>query len=131
MWKTYASLLRSYWWPTFKQDVEEYVKGCATCQANKTITQWNIPPLDPIIPEGEPIPFSHIAIDFITKLPLLEGYNTIMTITDQGCTKAVILLPCSKESGSEDITKLFLERAFPFIGLPSRIISDRDTCFTS
>jgi Integrase zinc binding domain len=36
-WKRYASLLRSYWWPTMKPDVMEYVKGCATCQANKTI----------------------------------------------------------------------------------------------
>jgi hypothetical protein len=83
-----------------------------------------MPPLDPIILEGEPIPFSHIAIDFITKLPLSEGHNTIMAITDQGCTKAVILLPCGKESRSKDIAKLFLERAFPFIGLLSQVISD-------
>jgi transposase InsO family protein len=54
-----------------------------------------------------------------------------MTITDQGCTKAVILLPCKEESGSEDIAKLFLEQAFPFIGLPQHVISDRNTRFTS
>jgi hypothetical protein len=54
-----------------------------------------------------------------------------MTITDQGYTKAMILLPCKEESGSKEIVKLFLERAFPFIGLPSRIISNRDTRFTS
>jgi hypothetical protein len=89
-----------------------------------------VPPLNPIIPEGEPIPFTHIVVDFITKLPLSEGYDTIMTITDQGCTKAVILLPCNEEAGSEDIAKLFLERAFSFIGLPSCVISDCDTCFT-
>jgi hypothetical protein len=68
-----------------------------------------MPPLDPIIPEGEPTPFTHIAIDFITKLPLSNGHDTIMTITDQGCTKAVILLPCKEEYGSEDVAKLFLE----------------------
>jgi hypothetical protein len=68
-----------------------------------------MPPLDPIISEGEPTPFAHIAVNFITKLPLSDRHDTIMTITDQGCTKAVILLPCSEESGSEDITKLFLE----------------------
>jgi Integrase zinc binding domain len=108
-WKMYASLLRSYWWPTLKPDIEEYVKGCAKCQANKTITRQNMPPLDPIIPEGEPTPFAHIAVDFITKLPLSEGHNTIMTITNQGCTKVVILLPCNKEFRSEDVTRLFLE----------------------
>jgi Integrase zinc binding domain len=25
VWKTYTSLLRSYWWPTLKTDVEEYI----------------------------------------------------------------------------------------------------------
>jgi hypothetical protein len=54
-----------------------------------------------------------------------------MTITDQGCMKAVILLPCSEESGSEEIAKLFLERAFPFIGLPLCVISDCDPRFMS
>jgi Integrase zinc binding domain len=131
VWKTYTSLLRSYWWPTLKRDVQEYVKGCVTCQANKTITRQNVPPLDPIIPQGEPIPFAHIAVDFITRLPASEGYDTIMTITDQGCTKAIILLPCKEKSGSEDVTRLFLERAFPFTGLPTCIISDCDTRFTS
>jgi hypothetical protein len=29
-----------------------------------------------------------------------------MTITDQGCTKVVILLPCSEESGSKDIASV-------------------------
>jgi hypothetical protein len=77
-----------------------------------------MPPLNPIVPEGEPTPFTHIAVDFITKLPLSNGHDTIMTITDQGCTKVVILLPCKEESGSKDVAKLFLERAFPFIGLP-------------
>jgi Integrase zinc binding domain len=124
VWKMYASLLRNYWWPTLKADTKEYVRGCAKCQANKTITRRNVPPLDPIILEGEPTPFACIAIDFITKLPLSDGHDTIMTIMDQGYTKAVILLPCNEESGSEDIARLFLERAFPFIGLPQRIISD-------
>jgi RNase H-like domain found in reverse transcriptase/Integrase zinc binding domain len=131
IWKMYASLLRSYWWPTLRTDVEEYIRGCIKCQANKTIMRWNVPPLDPIIPEGEPTPFAHITVDFITKLPLLDGHDTIMMITNQGCTKAVILLPCSEESGSEDVTKLFLEWAFPFIRLPQCIISDRNTHFTS
>jgi len=28
-------LSQSYWWPNMKKDIEEYVKGCAMCQANK------------------------------------------------------------------------------------------------
>jgi Integrase zinc binding domain len=109
VWKTYASLLRNYWWPTLRTDVEEYIRGCAKCQANKMVTRRNVPPLNPIVPEGEPTPFTHIAVDFITKLPLSNGHDTIMTITDQGYTKVVILLPCKEESRSKDVAKLFLE----------------------
>jgi Integrase zinc binding domain len=39
VWKTYASLLRNYWWPTLRTDVEGYIRGCAKCQANKTVTR--------------------------------------------------------------------------------------------
>ncbi len=35
---TIALLKQNYWWPNLKRDVEEYVKGCATCQANKINT---------------------------------------------------------------------------------------------
>ena len=35
---TRALINRDYWWPNMPQDVEEYVKGCATCQANKVNT---------------------------------------------------------------------------------------------
>ena len=34
-----------------------------------------------------------LSMDFVTKLPESRGSDTILTVTDQGCTKAVILLP--------------------------------------
>jgi Integrase zinc binding domain len=39
VWKMYASLLRNYWWPTLRADIEEYIRGCAKCQANKMVTR--------------------------------------------------------------------------------------------
>jgi len=30
-------IMCSYWWPKLQKDVEDYVKGCAQCQANKII----------------------------------------------------------------------------------------------
>src|SRR5579863_6083626 len=54
-----------------------------------------------------------------------------MTITDHDCTKAVILVPCNENIDAEGVARLFKDRVFPFVGLPKRIISDRDTRFTS
>jgi len=35
---TNALLQHNYWWPNMKKDIEEYVKGCTMCQANKINT---------------------------------------------------------------------------------------------
>jgi transposase InsO family protein len=52
-------------------------------------------------------------------------------MTDHDCTKVVILLPFKEEMGSLEVARLYLEHVFPFIGLPEKIILDRDTQFTS
>src|SRR6267142_4141786 len=129
--KTHKLLLKQYWWPGCKEFVQQYVKGCAICQANKPITHQNNPPLHPITPQEETLPFQTIAIDFIVKLPTSEGYDLIMMITDHDCTKAVILVPCQETIDAEGVAKLFKDRVFPFVGLPKKIISDRDPHFTS
>ena len=111
--------------------MEDYVKGCATCQAVKTITHRNVPPIAPIGPGEDTTPFATITVDFITKLPESRGCDTILTITDHDSTKAVILIPCREDMGSEEVARLFRDHAFPYTGIPKRIISDRDMRFTS
>jgi len=54
-----------------------------------------------------------------------------MTVTNHDCTKAVILVPCQETIDAEGVAKLFKDCVFPFVGLPKKIISDRDPCFTS
>ena len=109
VWKTWQALQQDYWWPTMKTFVKEYVAGCAVCQQNKTITQCNQPPLQPIGPEEKPLPFTMMSVDFVVKLPRSRGSDSILTITDQGCTKAVILVPCKEDMGTEAVAELFKE----------------------
>src|SRR6201984_583422 len=129
--KTYQGLARDYWWPSMRHFVSEYVKGCAVCQANKIVTHRNNPPLQPIKLEEGVAPFQTIAMDFIVKLPPSQGYNALWTITDHDCTKAVILIPCKEEISAEELAILYKDRVFPWIGLPNKVISDRDPRFTS
>jgi hypothetical protein len=91
---TLKVLSGDYWWPGMRRFIRAYIKGCAKCQESKTITHLNKPPLQPITPRAQARPFSTIAMDFIMKLPDSKGYDSILTITDHDCTKAVILLPC-------------------------------------
>ena len=131
IWKTWQALQQDYWWPTMKAFVKEYVVGCAVCQQTKMITRRNQPPLQPITPEERPLPFATMSVNFVVKLPESKGSDTILTVTDQGCTKAVILVLCCEDMGAEDIAELFKERVFPYTGIPMQLISDRDTQFTS
>jgi hypothetical protein len=78
------------------------------------------------MPQEDVMPFQMIAIDFIVKLPDSEGYDSIMTITNHDCTKAVILVLCQEKIDAKGVVKLFKDHVFPFVGLPKKIISDRD-----
>ena len=84
---TYELMKRDFWWPNMKQDAEQYVKGCAACQANKINTHPLKPTIFPITPVIG-LPFQTIAMDFITKLPKSgnttpSSQSRIMTVAKQ------------------------------------------------
>ncbi len=126
---TNALLSHSYWWPNMKKDVEEYIKGCATCQANKINTHWQKPHLYPITTDPEAQPFEVVAMDFITKLPPSRGYDSILTITNHDCTKAALFIPCNETITSEGVAKLYLQHAYPHYSIPKWLITDRGSQF--
>ena len=76
-------------------------------------------------PEPKANPFEVIALDFITKLPKSQKYDSILTITDHDCSKASLFIPCMEEITAEEVAKLFVQRVFRYYRLPQKIISDR------
>ena len=70
-------------------------------------------------------------MDFIVKLPKSQGYDSILTITDQGCTKMAIFLPCHESIDAEGVAQLYFNHIFPRFGVPTKVITDRDLRFTS
>ena len=115
---------RDYWWPKMKLDIMDYVRGCTKCQCHKVNNRPMRASLSPIYPKSEAMPFETIAIDFITKLPLSQGYDSILTVTDHDCTKAAIFIPCNEEINAEKTAALYLRQVVTNFGLPSKIISD-------
>ncbi len=77
------------------------------------------------------MPFETIALDFITKLPVSQGYDSILTITDHDCTKATVFIPCKESITAEETAGLIVQHIFPWFGLPLKFISDRDPRFAS
>jgi len=51
-------------------------------------------------------PWIHILADFITKLPLAQGYDAILVVVDQ-LTKMVYFIPTIEKTTAEGLAKLF------------------------
>src|ERR1700678_1554144 len=76
-------------------------------------------------------PFANCSMDFITDLPISDGYDSILVVVDQGLSKGVILCPCTKSITSEDTAQLLLDNLYKRFGLPDKIISDRGPQFAA
>ena len=128
--RTKLAVEKDFWWPSMNKHIQEYVKGCATCQSTKPRTNQAKPPLYPIPPEHYETPFGTIALDFITKLPESNGYDTILTITDHDCSKGALFFPCKETITAEEVAELYGKQVFPHYGIPQKVIADRDPRFT-
>jgi hypothetical protein len=92
-----------------KDFVCAYVKGCAICQMNKSNMHLNKPLIFPITPEPDSMLFLTVSMDWITKLPPSEGFNSILMITDHNCLKAIVILPCKEAMTTLNLAKLYTE----------------------
>ena len=70
-------------------------------------------------------------MDFITDLPPINNFDSILVVVDQGISKGVIIIPCNKTVTAEETGKLLLENLYKRFGLPDKIISDRGPQFAS
>ena len=84
--------------------MERYVDGYNACQRYKNQSKAPAGKLMPnTIPEK---PWSYISVDFITKLPLAQGYNAILVVCDQ-FSKMVHFIPTTEKTLAEGLAKLF------------------------
>src|SRR6266702_3093263 len=111
--KTYQLASHWYWWPNMRQDVTSYIQGCAECQRNKVNTRPTRALLSPIFPTRKAMPFETVTLDFITKLPNSQGYDSILTIPDHDCTKATLFIPCQESMTTEEPAGLIIQHVFP------------------
>jgi len=75
-------------------------------------------------------PWSHILADFITKLPLAQGYNAILVVCN--CfSKIVHFIATTEKTSAEGLAKLFRDHVWKLHRLPESIISDRGVQFAA
>jgi len=103
-WKTVELVTRNFWWPGVTKEVKRYVEGCNACQQNKNCTEQ---PTGKLMPNSIPEkPWTHILADFITKLPLVQGCDSILVVVDR-LTKMVHFIPTTEKTSAEGLARLF------------------------
>ncbi|KAM7312534.1 uncharacterized protein ISCGN_009439 [Ixodes scapularis] len=126
--RTSDRVLESFYWPGVLADVKRFVRSCDLCQRTIPKGMVSNAPLGrmPIIET----PFERVSIDLIGPLsPTSKNENQfILTLVDfsTGYPEAVALTSTDSKTVAEGLIEI-LSR----VGLPSEIISDKGTNFTS
>jgi len=110
------------------KEVAKYVEGCDLCQRHKNRAEALAGKLMPnSIPEK---PWRHISADFIVKLPLAQGYDTILVVCNR-LTKMAHFIPTTEKTSAVGLARLFRDNVWKLHGLPESIILDRGAQFAA
>ncbi|KAK4683964.1 putative transposase, partial [Tremellales sp. Uapishka_1] len=126
--KTLELIQREHCWLGLRRDVEKYVRGCAPCQRAKTSRQRPQGFLQSL--EIAEAPWAAISMDFVEELPNSNGFDSILVVVDR-LTKWAIFIPTTTRLRAAGLVDLIIDNVITQHGMPSSIVSDRGSKFTS
>ena len=121
-------VMRNYWWPGVMRDVRRYVKGYNLCQKMKNRTEELAGKLK--LSEVLEKPWTHLMVDFITKLPVVAGKDAILVIYDR-LSKMTYFVAIMEGTLAKELARLFRDNVWKLHGLPESIVLDRGPQFTA
>ena len=125
--KTIELVRRNFWWPKMNERIIDFVRSCPECQQNKASRHQPYGLSSPL--ELPYTPWQSIAMDFIRKLPLSEGCDQLWVVIDR-FTKMGHFIPL-REKTAADLAVTFAREVWKHHGLPTDLVSDRVSRFTS
>jgi len=104
------------------------MEGCDQCQRMKNRAEMLAGKLRPNeIPERL---WQHILVDFITKLPMSKGHDSILGVCDRFLKMSHFVVTIEKTM-AEELARLFRDNVWKLHGLPESVISDRGLQFVA
>ena len=122
-WKMVELVTRNYWWPGMMRDVGKYVEECDLCQRMKNRIEEPAGKLK--LSEVPQKTWSHLTMDFITKLPVVAGKDAILVVCDR-LSKITHFI-----ATTEGLARLFRDNVWKLHGLPESVVSDRGPQFVA
>ena len=95
---------RNYWWPEVIKKVKRYVEGYDHCQRIKNRVEMPAGKLRPnkVLER----PWQHISVDFIIKLLVSKGYNSILVVCDR-FSKMLYFVTTTEKITAKGLARLF------------------------
>ena len=103
-WKTVELVTRNYWWLGVTRDVGKYVEGCNLYQRMKNRMEEPAGKLK--LSEVPKKPWSHLTIDFITKLPVVAEKDIVLVVCDR-LSKMTHFVATMEGTSVEGLARLF------------------------
>ena len=103
-WKTVELVMRNYWWLGVTRDVGKYVEGCDACQRIKNRSEELAGKLK--LSEVPEKPWTHLTVDFITKLLVVAGKDAILVVCDR-LSKMTHFVATTEGTSAEELARLF------------------------
>ena len=99
-WKMVEFVMRNYWWLGVTRDIGKYVEGCDLCQRMKNRMEEPAEKLK--LSEVPKKPWSHLTVDFITKLPVVAGKDTVLVVCNR-LSKMMHFVAMTEETSVEGL----------------------------
>jgi hypothetical protein len=127
--KTMDSMKNHIYWDTMLDDLNLFVSSCDVCQRSKILLEKSQGLLIPLqIPETR---FESLNIDFASMPTSIDGFDAFVIISDR-LSKLIQVVPCYETTTAKEFAHLFYRNWFLCgFGMPSSIVSDRDSRFLS
>ena len=121
-------VMMNYWWPGIMRDVRKYVEGCNMCQRMKNRIEGLAEKLK--LSKVLEKPWTYLMVDFITKLLLVAGKNTILVVCNK-LSKMTHFVVTTKGTSAEELVWLFRDNVWKLHGLPESIVLDKRPQFVA
>ena len=125
-WKTTELVTRNYWWLGVTRDVGRYVERCDLCQRMKNRIEKVVGKLK-LSKVLEKL-WTHLTMDFITKLPIVAGKDAILVVCNR-LSKMAHFVATTEGTLAKGLARLFRDNVWKLHRLLESVVSDRGPQF--
>ncbi|CAK9834654.1 Retrovirus-related Pol polyprotein from transposon 17.6 [Anthophora retusa] len=124
--KTYRRLKSRYTWPGMKNEIQEFIRKCKSCQEQKLVRAKTRQPM--LITDTPLEPFDKIALDTVGPLPETPSGNRYILTMQDNLTKYCLAVAIPNIRATT-IADAFARHFIAVFGTPRAILTDKGTSF--